>query len=125
VTAGVHHVALEVRRERTDACAAFWALLGFAEVVPPPSLVERARWLQAGDTQVHLLFADDPSPPARQGHVAVVVADVPGAMAALEAAGHPVEARTAHWGAPRALTVDPVGHRVELMAWPPGGDPSA
>jgi hypothetical protein len=40
-------------------------------------------------------------------------------MEALTAAGFPVDRRTAHWGAPRAFTRSPGGHRVEVMAAPP------
>jgi catechol 2,3-dioxygenase-like lactoylglutathione lyase family enzyme len=126
VTVGVHHVALEIPRDRADACAAFWTLLGFEEVDAPASLAQRARWLEATGTQIHLLLTDEPSPPAREGHVAIVVGDVEGAMGRLTGAGHIAEERSPHWGAPRALTTDPVGHRVELMAWPPSGNyPSA
>jgi hypothetical protein len=37
----------------------------------------------------------------------------------LRAGGHEVEPRAEHWGAPRAFTRAPGGHRVELMAAPP------
>jgi catechol 2,3-dioxygenase-like lactoylglutathione lyase family enzyme len=56
-----------------------------------------------------------------RGHVAVVVGDYEATVAALRDAGHEVEARPQHWGAPRAYTRDPAGNRVELMAFPPGG----
>jgi catechol 2,3-dioxygenase-like lactoylglutathione lyase family enzyme len=100
-------------------------LLGFSRVAPPPSLGEsRAWWLQAPDgvTQVHLLFEDDRAPVAPpSGHVAVVVDGWIATTAALTAAGFAVEERTPHWGAPRAYTRTPGGHRVELMAAPPTG----
>src|SRR3954447_18563500 len=34
--------------------------------------------------------------------------------------GHEVEPRTQHWDAPRAFVRAPGGHRVEIMAAPPG-----
>jgi len=70
----IQHVAVETRPGDADACAAFFSLLGFAEVEPPPTLRDRARWLQLGPTQVHLLYADDPEVPPR-GHLAVVLDD--------------------------------------------------
>jgi len=115
----IHHAALETRPEDAAACAAFFGLLGFAEVEPPASLAGRALWLQVGPTQVHLLYVDDPVIPP-QGHVAVVVEDYEAAVEALRGGGHVVEPRPEHWGSPRAFAYDPAGHRVELMAFPPG-----
>jgi catechol 2,3-dioxygenase-like lactoylglutathione lyase family enzyme len=115
----IQHVALETRRSDVEDAVAFWALLGFARVAPPPSLAERAAWVQApGGTQVHLLFAEDPVVmPA--GHVAVVAADYEATLARLRSAGVAVDERTRHWGAPRAVVVAPGGHRVEVMASAP------
>jgi catechol 2,3-dioxygenase-like lactoylglutathione lyase family enzyme len=114
----LQHVALETRPDAVEAEVAFWALLGFARVDPPAALTHRATWLQAGATQVHLLHAEEPVT-APQGHVAVVCPAFEATVAALEAAGHAVEPRTAHWGAARAYVRSPAGHRVELMAAPP------
>jgi catechol 2,3-dioxygenase-like lactoylglutathione lyase family enzyme len=115
---GIHHVALPTRREDVEAEVAFWALLGFLVVEPPPSLRERATWVQAPDgTQVHLLYADEAA--ARGGHIAIVAPTFEATLAALSAAGHPPEPRTPHWGAPRAYVYSPSGHLVELMAAPP------
>ena len=115
----IHHVALEIREGDADACVAFWALLGFAEVEPPLTLRERSRWVERGGTQIHLLFADaEPvSPP--EGHVAVVAPDYDAALERLRSAGFAPDPRTEHWGAPRCFVRDPAGHRVEVMAAPP------
>jgi catechol 2,3-dioxygenase-like lactoylglutathione lyase family enzyme len=114
----LHHVALETRRADVGDALAFWALLGFEHVEAPPSLRERAVWLQRAGTQVHLLLTDEPVvPPA--GHAAVVVEDYDAAVAALRAAGHPAEPRAEHWGVPRTVATDPSGHRVEVMSAPP------
>jgi catechol 2,3-dioxygenase-like lactoylglutathione lyase family enzyme len=115
----VHHVALETRPADADAVVAFFALLDFDEVPPPPTLTERARWVQRGATQVHVLYVDDPVVPP-SAHVAVVVPDYDQTLAALRAAGHSVEHRNPHWGSPRAFAHTPAGHRVELMAFAPG-----
>jgi catechol 2,3-dioxygenase-like lactoylglutathione lyase family enzyme len=120
VSAGLQHVSLETRREGVDAEVAFFALLGFSVIDPPPALRDRATWLQAPDgfTQLHLLYADAPVAPP-QGHVAVVAPSFDETLAALRAAGFDPEPRTAHWGAPRAYVRSPGGHRIELMAFAP------
>lgn len=114
----IQHVALEVREQDVAACVRFWALLGFEQVDPPEALAARAAWLQAGETQVHLLFADAPAI-APEGHVAVVAGDYDATLAALRAAGFQPEPRTQHWGSPRAFVRSPGGHRVEVMAFAP------
>jgi catechol 2,3-dioxygenase-like lactoylglutathione lyase family enzyme len=115
----IHHVALETRRSDVDAERRFWALLGFEEVDPPPTLRERATWVQREGTQIHLLYADDPFIPP-QGHTAVVAPDYAEATARLRSAGIEIEERAPHWGAPRCVVLSPGGHRVEVMAAPPG-----
>jgi catechol 2,3-dioxygenase-like lactoylglutathione lyase family enzyme len=114
----IQHVALEVRREDADACLHFWWLLGFERVAAPEALAERSAWVQAGATQVHLLYADEPLV-APEGHVAVVVADHDATVAALRAAGFEPDSRAQHWGSPRAFVRCPAGHRVEFMAFAP------
>jgi catechol 2,3-dioxygenase-like lactoylglutathione lyase family enzyme len=115
----IQHVALETAPEDAEAAEAFWRTLGFRPVEPPETLRDRAAWLQKGPTQVHLLWADDPVAPP-QGHAAVVLDDYDGVVEELRAAGHEVEPRTQHWDAPRAFVRAPGGHRVEIMAAPPG-----
>lgn len=114
----IQHVAIEIRREDADACLRFWWLLGFERVAPPQALAERSAWVQAGATQVHLLFAEQPAIPS-EGHVAVVVGDHQATLAALRQAGFDPERRTPYWGSPRAFVRCPAGHRVELMAFAP------
>ena len=115
----LQHVTLEVRPDQVEACVRFWTLLGFEPVDPPATLAGRSAWVQAGGTQVHLLFAAEPVI-APEGHVAVVVGDYDTTLAALREAGFDPEPRTEHWGSPRAFVRCPAGHRVELMAFAPG-----
>ena len=116
----IQHVALETRRSDGDAARAFWQLLGFKPVDPPETLRERADWLQRGRTQIHLLWHDEPTAPP-EGHVAVVLDDYGGTLERLRQAGHEVDPRREHWGAPRAFLRAPGGHRVEVMAAAPTG----
>ena len=118
----LQHVTLEVAPDQVRDCVAFWALLGFEQVTPPPALAERAVWVQAGATQVHLLFSDEPVV-APQGHVAVVAGAYDATLQALRDAGFGVDERTQYWGSPRAFVRCPAGHRVEVMAFGPDAGP--
>ena len=112
-------MSIEIRAEQAEDCAAFWALLGFERVEPPPTLAHRTTWLQRGATQIHLMHVDEPVVPPR-GHAAVVADDYESVLAALRDAGHEPKPRPEHWGAPRCFVTSPSGHRVEVMAAPPG-----
>jgi catechol 2,3-dioxygenase-like lactoylglutathione lyase family enzyme len=108
----IHHVALETRPADVQAEVAWWARLGFERVAPPPSLRDRAAWVQRGGQQVHLLLTDEPR---TAGHLALVV----------DAWPPPVEheERAQHWDAPRAYARTPGGHLVELTLAAPRGGP--
>src|SRR3954454_5542385 len=114
----LQHVSIETQTADVEACVRFYELIGFTRVEPPPSLADRATWVERDGDQVHLMLADDPvvSP---AGHHAVVVDDYEGTLESLREAGFDPEARTEHWGAPRSFVRNPAGHRVELMAAPP------
>jgi catechol 2,3-dioxygenase-like lactoylglutathione lyase family enzyme len=114
----LQHVSLEVRPDAVDECVAFWQLLGFARVDPPPALRERAAWVERERTQIHLMYVEEPAVPA-YGHAAVVAPDYERTLAALRDAGFDPEPRREHWGAPRSFVRDPAGHRVEVMSAPP------
>jgi len=114
----IQHVARHTTPADIPACLAFYALLGFVAVPVPETLVGRAVWLQGGETQVHLLLAEDAEP--ERGHVAVVLADYEATLEALRAAGHEVDPRREHWGSPRAYVHDPAGNLVVVMAFAPG-----
>ncbi len=113
----LHHVGIEVTPDDVERTVELFQLLGFALVEPPETLREFT-WLEREGTQVHLMPIESPTVPPR-GHTAVIVADFERAFAALGEHGFEVERRREHWGAPRASTFTPGGHRVELMAHPP------
>ncbi|HWF34354.1 MAG TPA: VOC family protein [Solirubrobacteraceae bacterium] len=117
----IQHVAREVEASDIPSCLAFYAVLGFIEVAVPESLSGRAVWLECerGGTQLHLLLTPEAQP--ERGHIAVVVDDFEATVRSLEAAGHEVDRRRAHWASPRAYVTDPAGHIVEFMAFGPGG----
>lgn len=120
----IHHVALEVRAGDADACARFWALLGFEEVVPPEALRASTRWFERDRRQIHLMLRDEPVAP-REGHVALVAGEdaYEATLTRVREAGFDVDPRPEHWGSPRAFLRSPAGHRVEVMAWPPHDSP--
>ena len=114
----IGHVAIEISRDDVDACLHFWWLLGFERVAAPEALAERSAWVQAGATQVHLLYADEPVAPP-EGHVAVIAEDYEATLARLGAAGFEPDPRTEYWDSPRSFVRSPSGHRVEVMAFAP------
>lgn len=114
----IQHVAREITPAEVESCLDFYGLLGFAQVHVPEGIAGRAVWLEHAGTQIHLLLADDARP--ERGHVAVVVSDYEATVRALGTAGHEVQPRRQHWGAPRAFVRDPAGHLVEVMAFAPG-----
>ena len=115
----LHHVSLEVPPSQVERSVEFWGLLGFEEVPAPDALGDSVRWLERDGTQIHLIRCDDPSTPAREGHVAVVAGDYDRALAALAGAGFQAEAGSNAWDAPRSFVRDPAGHLVEVMSRPP------
>lgn len=116
----LHHVGIEVRPEEVGRAVELFEILGFERVEPPPTLARGFTWLEREGTQIHLMHDEQPAA-APRGHLAVVAPDLEGTGARLRERGFEVERRREHWGAPRAVVVGPAGHRVELMAAPPGG----
>jgi len=114
----LHHVGIEVAAAEIEAAAGFFELIGFERVKPPPTLREFT-WLEREGTQVHLMPEEEPTVPS-SGHLAVVVSDFDAIVARLRRRGFTVEPKREHWDQPRALAIVPGGHRVELMAAPPG-----
>jgi catechol 2,3-dioxygenase-like lactoylglutathione lyase family enzyme len=113
----LQHVSLEVRPDQVRDCVAFWELLGFREVEPPPTL-SRFTWVAREGTQIHLIPRDDRATPPFEGHTAVVAPD-DDTIARLRQHGFTPEEGSNAWDAPRWFVTDPAGHRVEVMSKPP------
>lgn len=113
----LHHVGIEVEPAEIERAVELFTLLGF-ERVEPPSTPAEFTWLERDGTQIHLMPTEQPAAPPR-GHLALVVPNFEATLTRLAESGFEVERRREHWGAPRALTIAPGGHRVELMAAAP------
>jgi catechol 2,3-dioxygenase-like lactoylglutathione lyase family enzyme len=118
----IQHVTHAVEASQLDPCIAFYELLGFRPVGPPPGIAGRASWLESTEpgstpTQVHLMYGEQGQPGG--GHFAIVCPDYDDTLARLRTAGHEVDPRREHWGSPRAYVRDPAGNLIELMAFAP------
>jgi catechol 2,3-dioxygenase-like lactoylglutathione lyase family enzyme len=114
----LQHVSVEIRRDQVDDCVAFWKLLGFEQMTPPPILRDHVTWVQRNGTQIHFLYTDSPKT-TDQGHGAVLVEDYEGTISALEDAGHEVREGSNAWDAPRSFVRDPAGNLFEVMSKSP------
>jgi catechol 2,3-dioxygenase-like lactoylglutathione lyase family enzyme len=115
----LHHVGIEVVPADVPRAVELFTLLGFEQVEPPAALRDGFTWLEREGTQIHLMHEQRPTVPAG-GHLAVVVPDFDATLARLHESGFETRPGSQHWGAPRAHAIAPGGHRVELMAAPPG-----
>jgi hypothetical protein len=115
----LQHVSLEITPDQAERSAEFWVALGFAPVPAPPEIADYVTWFEREGTQIHLIQTPAPVVPAI-GHAAVVAPDFDGTVGRLRLAGFEVEEARKLWGEPRAVATAPGGHRVELMAAPPG-----
>jgi catechol 2,3-dioxygenase-like lactoylglutathione lyase family enzyme len=114
----LQHVTLEVTQAQVRDCVAFWELLGFSELEPPPLLRDRFTWVERKGTQIHLVPVDAPIV-AHEGHVAVLADDYEATLARLSERGFELREGSNAWNAPRMFVRDPAGHRVELMSKAP------
>ena len=115
----LHHVGIEIEPSDVERAVEFFTLLGFEKVEPPPALAAGFTWLERDGAQIHLMHEEHPVVPER-GHLAVVTPDLGATVERLRQHGFETRPGRQHWGVPRAHAVAPGGHRVELMAAPPG-----
>jgi catechol 2,3-dioxygenase-like lactoylglutathione lyase family enzyme len=114
----LQHASLEVPPDRVRECVAFWELLGFEEMEPPPRLGGRVTWVHREGTQIHLIPVEDPVN-MHEGHVAIVAPDYETNLRLLLDAGFELRAGSNAWDAPRAFVRDPGGNLIEVMSRPP------
>ena len=114
----LQHVSIEISPEEAERSLEFWRLVGFEQVPAPEALGDAFLWVERGGTQIHLILTEGATVPML-GHPAVVVDNFDATMAAVAEAGFEVAETRELWGARRAATTAPGGHRVELMDSPP------
>lgn len=115
----LHHVSLEVPEQEADRFGELLGSIGFEPVGAPDPLGDSVRWFDRSGTQVHLILTDAASAPVL-GHAAFVVEGFEETLGALRGRGFEVDEASELWGARRAFVLAPGGHRLELMAAPPG-----
>ena len=119
---GIDHVQLTMPAGGEDAARAFYGgLLGLTEVPKPDPLAGRGGcWFigsdAAGGTSFSLhLGAEVDFRPARKAHVALLIEDLDGLRATLDAAGAKTVDDDAPIGVRRFYAFDPFGNRLELV----------
>ncbi|WP_323793914.1 VOC family protein [Nocardioides sp.] len=112
----LHHVQLAIPAGSEDECRAFWRdVLGLEELEKPPVLAARGGcWFRGGGLEVHLGVEDDFTP-ARKAHPGILVGDLRGLAATLEAAGVAVTWDAEFPGHDRIYAADPFGNRLEFL----------
>jgi catechol 2,3-dioxygenase-like lactoylglutathione lyase family enzyme len=111
----LQHVSVAIPLDGADSARAFYGgLLGLEErdVVPkldPASFI----WFRVGgDLELHLMLNEDPPP--ERAHFCLVVDELEGLRAQIEAAGFATRDATELVGRPRFFCHDPFGNLVEL-----------
>lgn len=112
-----HHVQLAMPPGAEAAARAFYAgVLGLAEIAKPPALTGRGGvWFRAGALELHLGVEDD-FRPARKAHPGILVEDLDGLAAQLQA--HDIQLRpdTNFPGYRRFYLDDCFGNRLEFLS---------
>lgn len=117
---GLDHVQLAIPAGGEDTARDFYGgLLGLTEVPKPAGLAGRGGCWFAGSrvasgVAIHLGVEAD-FRPARKAHIALLVDDLAGLRAALEAADIEIVDDDAEIGVRRFHAFDPFGNRLELV----------
>ncbi len=128
---GIDHVLLSIPVGAEDEGRAFYGgVLGLTEVPKPDPIASRGGcWFVssggaadagASSFSIHL-GGDADFVAARKAHVALLVDDLDGLRATLEAAGAPIVEDDAPIGVRRFYAFDPFGNRLELIDGRDGG----
>jgi catechol 2,3-dioxygenase-like lactoylglutathione lyase family enzyme len=113
---GLDHVQLAMPPGAEAEAEAFYAgLLGFVRLPKPEPMARRGGcWFSSGAVALHL-GVEDPFRPAHKAHPALVVRDLAGLAAHLEAAGIEVRPNPDRPAGTGYYISDPFGNRIELM----------
>lgn len=113
---GIEHVQLAMPPGGEEAARRFYSgLLGLPEVPKPPKLAARGGcWFEAPGVKVHLGVEAD-FRAAKKAHPALLLDDLAGMVAVLEAAGLAVTPDDPVEGRERCYVSDPFGNRIELL----------
>ena len=114
---GIDHVQLAMPAGGEAAARRFYAdVLGLPEVAKPEHLAKRGGcWFELGAVRIHL-GVDADFHPAKKAHPALIVDDLVGLCAKLQAAGFATRPGDHLEGFDRVDVNDPFGNRIELMA---------
>lgn len=114
--AGLHHVQLAAPPGSEPVLRDFYGgVLGLVEVEKPAALASRGGvWFRGPDLELHLGIEHD-FRPARKAHPGILVRDLAGWKARIEARGHEVRTDDDLPGFRRIYVHDPVGNRLELL----------
>ena len=111
----LQHVSIPIPLDGAQQARAFYGgLFGLEERDVLPKLdPARFIWFRAGgDLELHLMLVDEPAP--EQPHFCLVVDDLDGLRARIEAAGVETRDGTELLGRPRFTCRDPFGNLIEL-----------
>jgi catechol 2,3-dioxygenase-like lactoylglutathione lyase family enzyme len=113
---GLDHVQLAMPPAAEAEAEAFYAgLLGFVRQPKPEPMASRGGcWFTSGAVALHL-GVEEEFRPARKAHPALVVRDLAGLTAHLEAAGIAVSPNPDRPAGAGCYVSDPFGNRIELM----------
>ena len=112
----LHHVQVLCPPGGEDAARAFYAgVLGMTELAKPATLAARGGcWFRSGGWEIHVSPVPD-FVPATRAHPGVLVDDLDGLAATLEAAGRPVRWDPHFPGHRRFYASDDHGNRLEFL----------
>ncbi|TPP10047.1 VOC family protein [Rhizobium glycinendophyticum] len=113
---GLHHVHLAMPSGGEDQARAFYGdVLGLVEVQKPENLARRGGcWFELGDLRIHL-GVEEEFRAARKAHPALLVDNLAGLTARIDAAGFQIVSDEPLLGFERLYVYDPFGNRIELM----------
>ena len=112
----LHHVQLAMPSGGEDQARSFYRdVLGLVEVPKPDNLARRGGcWFEMANLRIHLGVQED-FRAARKAHPALLVDDLAGLTARIDAAGFEVVSDEPLQGFERLYVYDPFGNRIELM----------